>query len=1208
MITTGEFKTQSESYGIILNHTEKQAELVIVSNNMVYSSYKKLGSDEYSYGNKRAKEVFKIINNGLKGCSSKNSSAIPFVKGAAALYNFKKSKVEYKIQKFKNEIVGAEITGPDFYLYLTFTEQNLMPNNIPYVKLARELTEFREAKSIDETIVVRTLDEIRLEKDLTWLGYKKYYIVNDEATAEKIFTFLENYRGPISYDTETSGLRINMFGKIGSPMKKILEDYNAEQRMKGEEEIRVDYLVGIIFCVEKDIAYYFPCKNRKFKNLYEDVNNPITKRTIQLIKAKYTVGEYRYREDDMARYIRNTPEDQLGSDVILMERCRKILTEGHIVAHNGSFEWKVGWLYHIDTNLRDDTMILHQLMYKFRTTTSNSGEPSNLKYLSKVELGVDQLELSDFFVGYTEEDEGEVRSKTTGKKKKKKKLQIDFSYMDYEGARCYAPADGDLTFHLFVKYKKDLVENNKELEYLYNVEVIVARAVAYMEFYGHRLNEEKIEEVKESNIMRMMEIEYNFRKEIKYASERETDLYNQIAYYRGVLENLNKELKELTNKFENADKAEQLNLQKDIEFKKAQIKDIRKKVIDVCDNLRREIDSSDKALNMAAPGQVAEVLYNIYDLSPDEDGKKSVSKKVLKQYLNLKDENGNPKYPLINMYSEWKKLETLVSKFFDNLQYYMYPGGFIFSSYGQISTATGRMSCSKPNAQQYPKDVTGIVIPRDGCVMVDADFSQIEYRTLVAMAKETALLEKFTDPDTDYHTMMASLMYGVPYASVTPKMRSDAKSFNFGIPYGMGIGSLAILLSGVNNATTREEARQKYELYFKDQPNVRQFFIDVKEGALINKFTKTKWGRKRYYSFEDKDGNFSQAKRAMALRQAGNAVIQGTAADIFKIAVARNFNYIRENGLLGYVFITNMVHDELLFEVDYEHLHVQRVLADIIINMELEIEGFPPLFVGAGVGDNWAEAKGKMAEIHPDLAYQFIEETRGMNIWSPVGYNKKQWLNYFNQRVLQFRTQKIINYVLDPTNYGVDLHPVIGNLINLQFTYGLEKIYKDNELTIKALEKFIEEHNLNVDYRLFSVNAALNAEMNVEEDKEYGDSEEEFDELDYEGGFVGGEFAVVDEDITLYGVSLHDLIKKFGLIVSKEKRVCGIDITILPYRIKDALVEYLAEHQCEQDNPEAIQVVFLRENNILFYTKVWVKDISGSDIATKLGLNTILYR
>ena len=140
--------------------------------------------------------------------------------------------------------------------------------------------------------------------------------------------------------------------------------------------------------------------------------------------------------------------------------------------------------------------------------------------------------------------------------------------------------------------------------------------------------------------------------------------------------------------------------------------------------------------------------------------------------MKEKDDEGKPKYPVVHLYSKYKNEETLLSKFFDNLIYFTYPGGFIFSSFGQIATNTGRMACSKPNCQQYPKLITKIIIPRDGYAMLDADYSQIEYRVITAMAGNDWLAELFSDPDSDYHTLMASLMYGVDYSAVTAQMRS----------------------------------------------------------------------------------------------------------------------------------------------------------------------------------------------------------------------------------------------------------------------------------------------------------------------------------------------------------------------------------------------------------------------------------------------------
>ena len=689
----------------------------------------------------------------------------------------------------------------------------------------------------------------------------------------------------------------------------------------------------------------------------------------------------------------------------------------------------------------------------------------------------------------------------------------------------------------------------------------------------------------------------------------------------------------------------------------------------------------------------------------------------------------------------------------------MYPGGFIFSSYGQISTATGRMSCNKPNAQQYPKTVTKIVCPRPGYIMIDADFSQIEYRTLVAMANEPDLLEKFKDPDMDYHTTMASLMYSVPYAAVTPKMRGDAKSFNFGIPYGMGFGSLAILLTGLNNESTRREAMEKYELYFKDQPNVRMFFNDVKEFALVNRYTETKWHRRRFYSFEDKDGKFSQSKKAMALRQAGNAIIQGcldgnvriqtkeygiikikdvvnqsllvwdgdkwshgdilysgkkqkcivhfsngqsiicspihkfliddnwveckniksnstvainntseftiqdyvntkmlkvesveitdeyidmydvcntdggyyvadgvithnTAADIFKIAVARNFAYIRKSGLLGQLLIVNMIHDEQLMEVNCETLNVKKVLSDVICNMEMKLAGFPPLYVGAGVGVDWADAKGKMAEIHPLLGEQYIHESQNDNIWASSKSNPEDVLEYFNKRVLEFRTQKIIDYAKNPDNYNQPLHPVIGNLLGLQFDYGVNKEYEkeyteDNrytkeeieakkaEIPLEQLRRFLEAHGMfDISVDLFK---DTTIEEEEEEDKEYTDGDEDED-LDGESDVYGGTFALIDEDPSLYGISIQDVISQFGLLVSQERKICGIDLNVLPMNKKDELFQFLEDNACEDTDEGSMEVIFLMSNNILKRTGVYVKGINGSSVATKFKINPLIYR
>ena len=1540
VFTTGEYQTEKETYGIILNHTKNFIETVLVLNGEVQSAYKKENDIEYSFLSNSAREMYRVIQNGLSGCKPKNGTPMIFELGSSMIYSFTKSKVEYNIELFNSEIISADISwGESSSISLRYTDnQTLIPPNIPYIQLSKPKKVSKESIEDLDEVVVRSVDEIALEKeDVSWLQNKQYFIVNDDEQAEKIFNILDNWDGPISYDTETTGLKINCFGKINSSYKRTLEEYNSTHDIP----IRADRLVGIIFCVEDNISYYFPCFNRKFKNLY-DSDSDTRRKTIEDIKSRYTTKPLNPMQWDMYDYINNTPPEDWGCDVILMERVRHILETKHIVAHNGAFEYKVGCQYGIDTNLKDDTMIMHQIMYKFRSTTSNRGEPSNLKYLAKVELNIDQWELSDFFPDFKEDSSGLIRGsgKARGKKKGSK---IDFSYMDYDGTRVYAPTDGDVTFLLFKKYKTDMIKNHKEQEYLYNVEVIVACCIGYMEFWGHRLDETKIIAIRDQTRAEMICIESEIRQKVNFADEKEIEAYNLV--------------KDAMAKFKEVDSigiAEDIKLAND-------------KVVESVDNLRASIDNNkEHEFNIDSPAQVGELFYDILKY-PMQGEKKSVAKKEIKPLLKVKNEDGSLAYPVVSMYSEYKQKNTQLTKFFDSLPDFMYPGGFIFTSFGQISTATGRMSASRPNSQQYAKSITKIVIPRDGFVMLDADYSQIEYRVLTALAGNEGLAKLFEDPDSDYHTLMASMMYDVPYAAVTPKMRSDAKSFNFGIPYGMGFGSLAILLTGNKKPSSIEEAKEKYELYFKNQPKTRKFFDQIKEMAQINKFTKTHWGRYRYYSFTDADGSENNARKAAALRQAGNAVIQGcvlghtlintkeygivkiqdvenqtlhvwngtdwtlgdilysgkkrhcivtfetgqkfecstthkflvqgdngddkfiecqnlkgsdihtiphrviinqtysssnyhycsnpfktispsnstytnpayldeirdsfgigmvlgrlassgsitnttltqlipnqsgdvafillnymsnldisfytpsivghnqeesyqikstnphliqeiqdldithqihtelfkdtellrgylrglfdgsgeifgntlsltfhnssnpetlcysiqksllffgirsnyreynhcsvinifpddiqhyldtigfisklktkmvtqlssttsnssstkyltvksikitddyvdmydvcnteggyyvadgfvthnTAADIFKISVARNFMYIREQHLLGQLIIVNMIHDEQLMEVDAQHLNVQRALADVGANMQFKVEGFPPLYIGAGIGPAWGEAKGKMAEIHPLLLNQLSEEAKSIPIkrTEDTYVDPKEILGYFSKRVVDFRRDKVRDYLLDPSNYGKDIHPAIGNLLNLQFTFGHVKEkegLKDDEFTLLCVKEFIEHEHLDTVKPEFFIAQEENIEEDEEEQDEYTDGDEEdFDEFDEINDQT---FKLVDESDVIYGITIQDLIHQFHFFISPARKICGIDGMRLSSFKKDELVDYLYSHLCDKDSPNSMEIVFLQAGNILNYTGYYVNNINEEIVQNKIGV------
>lgn len=1179
MFTRGEFTVDNVTYGAIMSHTKTRTEAILITSGTVVSAYLVDDTGSYSYNNVRAKELVRLVQSGVKACTSKNCVPMPFELGAMNQHEFIKSKVEYTIQLYRGEVVGAFIQSSDKRLEMEYISDISMPTNIPYVKLTEVKKNVDIADNDLDAIQTRSVQEIALEKeDITWLQNKKYFIVNDDETAEQLFAFFDQYNGPIAYDTETTGLKINCFGQINSKYQHDLEKYNEEH---SDNPIRADKLVGIIFCVEEDTSYYFPCFNRKFKNLYQDLDSPVRKRIIQNTKSRYTIGDLRDKNNSVAEYWRTTPDDEITPDCILMERVRNILETKHIVAHNGSFEYKVGLQYWIDTNLKDDTMIIHQVAYKFRNG-GGKAEPSNLKYLAKKELGVDQWELHDFFPNWKPDKEGLVRRKPGAKNLG---TQIDFSYMDYEGTRVYAPTDGDVTLGLFHKFKADLLANHKEMEYIYNVEVIVACAIGYMEFFGHRIDESKILNARAETMANKSMIISEIRQMIDYANDSELSAYAEIKQFR--------------------DNKKESGLSED---------NFNSKLIELVGKLDGAIESNvQKQINLGSSAQVCDLFYNKLGI-PFSGDKQSVAKKEVKALLKEKNDDGTPKYPVVHLYSKYKNEETLLSKFFDNLIYFTYPGGFIFSSFGQIATNTGRMSCSKPNCQQYPKVITKIIIPRDGYVMMDADYSQIEYRVLTAMAGNEWLAELFSNPDSDYHTLMASLMYDVDYSAVTSSMRSAAKSFNFGIPYGMGLGSLAILLTGKNTAQTRDEAAEKMEDYFKNQPKTRKFFDNVKEMAQVNGYTKTLFNRYRYYTFTDKDGNVNNAKKAAALRQAGNAVIQGTAADIFKIGVARNFSFIRRNNLLGKLLIINMVHDEQLMEVDVQHLNMQRIVAEVGNNMQFKVDGFPPLYIGAGIGKAWGYAKGKMAEIHPNLLEEFTEEARNIPIWRTEEEMKEkpyvdpqEVLGYFDKRVYEFRRKKVADYLSNPENWHKAIYPAISGLINLQFNYGRgddakayvgpngEK-YDDQQFLELNIGDFLKENHIDADPSWFK--AGDNKAEDEEEDKEY--SEDEGDEDDIMDMVEGDDdirsFTLVDESDKTFGSSIHDMINVFGACILVQQRICGISTKNMYYKKKDALIDYLMQYMCDPEDPDGLQIVFLNDANILNYTGVYVKNLDNDKL------------
>ena len=356
--------------------------------------------------------------------------------------------------------------------------------------------------------------------------------------------------------------------------------------------------------------------------------------------------------------------------------------------------------------------------------------------------------------------------------------------------------------------------------------------------------------------------------------------------------------------------------------------------------------SAEGPLNINSPKQIGDLLFAYMQLDPKakktKGGQYVTSEEVL---LPLKT-----KHPIVGKILEYRELKKLLSTYIDNLPSLINPRtGKIHTTYNQIVTATGRLSSSNPNLQNLPirsergKFIRKAVIPDDGCLFLSADYSQIELRLMAHFSGDEHMLEAFR-LGQDIHTATAAKIFGCPLEEVTKEQRRRAKTANFGIIYGISAFGLAQQLD-----CSRSEAQQLINDYFEAFPGVVQFIEQSKEKARQLGYVETAFGRKRYLP---DILSHNATVRAFAERNAVNAPIQGTAADITKIAMVRIHRRMQETGLQAKMIM--QVHDELNFNVPENEVETLRqiVLTEMQGAMQLQI----PLIAECGVGRNWLEA------------------------------------------------------------------------------------------------------------------------------------------------------------------------------------------------------------------------------------------------------------
>jgi DNA polymerase-1 len=351
--------------------------------------------------------------------------------------------------------------------------------------------------------------------------------------------------------------------------------------------------------------------------------------------------------------------------------------------------------------------------------------------------------------------------------------------------------------------------------------------------------------------------------------------------------------------------------------------------------------------NIASPAQLGKILFE--HLRIDDKAKKTATK----QYSTAEDVLVKlaHKHPIVNKVLDFRGLAKLKNTYVDSLPTLINSKTKrIHTSYNQAVAATGRLSSNNPNLQNIPirteqgREVRKAFVPKNSdYTLLSADYSQIELRIIAALSKEKSMIEDFKN-GADIHTSTASKVYGIPLESVTKEQRSHAKMVNFGIIYGISAFGLAERLN-----ITRTEAKNIIENYFAKYPGIKQYMDQSIENAREKGYVETVLGRRRYL----RDINSANPTiRGFAERNAINAPIQGSAADMIKIAMIRVHSEIKKRNLKSRLLL--QVHDELVFDAYKPELEE---LTELVKNcmqnaMVLDV----PIVAETGSGKNWLEA------------------------------------------------------------------------------------------------------------------------------------------------------------------------------------------------------------------------------------------------------------
>ncbi len=357
--------------------------------------------------------------------------------------------------------------------------------------------------------------------------------------------------------------------------------------------------------------------------------------------------------------------------------------------------------------------------------------------------------------------------------------------------------------------------------------------------------------------------------------------------------------------------------------------------------------------NINSPKQLGEILYDTLGLKPKNQKRTATGQRSTREseLEKLADE-----HPIIKEILRYRELQKLTSTYVDTLPSVVGPDGRIHPTFLQAGATTGRMASENPSVQNIPvrteegRAIRRAFMAEKGFSLVAIDYSQIELRVAAILSEDAKLMEIFKNGE-DVHRGVASRVFGVKEDEVTPDMRRQAKVINFGILYGMGVNALR---ANLGETTSRAEAQEFLNAYFNTFTRLAEYLEETKAFARTHGYTETLFGRQRHFPGMNSSAPFI---RAQAERMAINAPVQGTAADITRIAMVRIHEFLKKEKLESRVRMLLQVHDELVFEIKKEDVEtIVPKLTQIMENVLTKKEAKDvPILVEVKVGENWEE-------------------------------------------------------------------------------------------------------------------------------------------------------------------------------------------------------------------------------------------------------------